>query len=198
MKASHKGILGESLHLILRSTHNCMLITRRALIMIQLGIETLILGSKEVNSLMILRPILELRKDGPVLPVELKQREARAIALMLEGRRNDALDIYSLYSKTLKELHIKLDYLCITDFENHGYRAEICLIKNGERCKLPVQLTDILAIALEQRAKIFVEDEILAQAGMPYIMGKHRRSDQDILADFKTFLDSADFNDFTS
>lgn len=162
--------------------------------MIQLAVETLILGSKEVNSLMILRPALELRKDGPVIPVELPYPEARRIGMILEGRKASSDDIYELYSKSLQQLKTKLDYICITDFENHGFKAEVHLTKDGQRHKLSAQLLDALYIAFEKRSKIFIEEDILAQAGMPYIMGKHRRSDQEILEDFKTFLDNTDFD----
>lgn len=112
--------------------------------------------------------IIFREKNGErYLPVVIGMAEVNAIKLKLSGIKPPRPLTHDLFVQVFEKLGIKLQRVVIDRLENNTFFAKMHLGHNGD---VPVILdarpSDSVAIAIRTGAPIFVDDEVIGQAGV--------------------------------
>jgi hypothetical protein len=154
----------------------------------------------------VLRLVVHVRTREPVLllgevdgtrcvPVFLRRPQADVIALGQRGPEDPLLP-QDVLLPVLQGLGHRLDAAEITALEDGVFRAE--LVVDGDT-RVPLRPSDALAVAVREGLPISVADSILDEVGQPiselFPDGTDAPPEQQ-LADFRSFLDGVDPEDF--
>lgn len=145
------------------------------------------------------QPVLLLREaDGDrYLPIWIGQSEAAAIALEQQGAEPPRPLTHDLIKNLIEALGHSLQEVRIVDLQEGTFYADLIFDRNITVSARP---SDSVAIALRTGVPIYVEESVLAEAGLLIPEGA---TDQDAAAvgddeveKFKEFLDSISPDDF--
>lgn len=172
--------------------------------LIPVRIESLVLANQEGNSYLILRAHNEKRGDGRVVPIHIGNMEARLIGKIIEGTPNKRPLPYDLLETIISLLNARISQVAIVGYEDQIFYAQLQLdqlpplnqhaLSQGISSYLTIDArpSDAIALALKFKAPLLIEEEVLDRAGCPYIVGKGKQEDLEVLEDFKVFLDELD------
>ena len=139
-------------------------------------------------------PLLLLRETegNRCLPIWVGHAEAAAIAMYLEAEfpRPDRPLTHDLFKNVISAFGRTLQQVRIMDLQEGTYFAE--LIFDGD-LRVPARPSDSIAIALRTDSPIYVEEAVLAEAGMVV-----PDEQEDEVEKFREFLDSVSPEDFRS
>lgn len=146
------------------------------------------------------QPVLLLREtDGErYLPIWIGQAEASAIALEQQGVEPSRPLTHDLIRDLITTLGQKLREVRIVDLKEGTFFAELVFASG---VTLSARPSDAVAIALRSEAPIYVEEAVLAEAGLliPDDSDDEESSGpvrEDEVEKFKEFLDSISPDDF--
>jgi uncharacterized protein len=98
--------------------------------------------------------------------------EALAIAVARPGGGSSAQipkgqqpQAYELLTKTIQEMGGRVDRVVVNDATQNEYLAEVIVSSNGEPKVIPARPGDAVALALNSKAPIYVEDKVLDKFG---------------------------------
>ncbi len=102
-----------------------------------------------------------------LLPMEIGQFEARAIAMALAGQRFERPLTHDLLQNVIETLGHRLEQVEVVKLENQTYFAEITLVDNetDRVVKIDSRPSDAIALALRFKAPIYVNEEVLDAHG---------------------------------
>ena len=147
--------------------------------------------------IVLLKPLLEERGTGLVLPVWIGAQEATSILIAVEGQQAPRPLSHDLITTLFGAVGARVERVDVTRIDDGTFYAEITLITPTGRQVLDSRPSDAVALAVRADAPIFVADEVLVDAGIPAEMADLGEEDEEEkLDEFKKFLDDVDPEDF--
>ena len=167
--------------------------------MVPVNIQTLIVSSAPAPSIIVLQPIEEApQADKYRVPIWVGINEATQMGVALEKARFSRPMTHDLFLDALTNLDARVDHVVINDVKGSTFFARLTLRQHERLIDLDARPSDALALAVRQKAPIYIEDHVLEKASFPYVVKKSRPNLDDVreLADFRRFLEKLDPDDF--
>jgi uncharacterized protein len=98
-----------------------------------------------------------------LLPIWIGVFEAKAIATELHGEQAERPMTHDLLASIVEQTGYHMEQVTITALRESTFYALIQLARDGEILQIDARPSDSIALALRCNARIFVEDEVLAQ-----------------------------------
>lgn len=114
-------------------------------------------------------------KNNKVLPIWIGEKEAEAIIFALNGLSSPRPLTHQLFSSVLNQTSVAIERVIITKVEKGTFFAEICLVSNKKRIIVDARPSDSIALALYNKAPIFVDEEIMKRLGQPNLFTRDNR-----------------------
>lgn len=105
--------------------------------------------------------VLKARDGTKVIPIWIGLNEANAIAMELENVCSPRPMTHDLMKNIMHDLEAVLARVIITDIVENTYYAELHIEKDGREKIIDCRPSDAVALALKNRAKIFVTPQVL-------------------------------------
>lgn len=118
--------------------------------------------------------------------------EASSIHTALEGAEMPRPLTHDLFVMTLARLDVSIEKVCITEVIDGTYYAEMHLRTAGGTHVISCRPSDGVAVAVRAECPIFASEEILDAVGE----SPDDDGDEEILEEFKDFIDSINPEDF--
>ncbi len=144
-------------------------------------------------------PVVVLREqDGlhRLLPILIGTPEAQAIHSALEGIVPPRPLTHDLIVNMLGDLDTQLETVVVTEVREHTFYAELHLRSGPREMVISSRPSDALALAVRTGTPIFVEDDLLAEAGIDAPDESSADEEEAILDEFRDFLDDISPEDF--
>lgn len=146
------------------------------------------------------QPIVLLREeDGQrYLPIFIGPPEATAIVYALQGMDTPRPMTHDLLKTVLDDLTARLDRVEITELHDGTFYAEIELVRNGSSSRISSRPSDAIALAVRysDTVPIFVDEEVLDEAGVLFDADDDDEKDERQIEQFREFLDQVAPEDF--
>ncbi|MBI4215873.1 MAG: bifunctional nuclease family protein [Chloroflexi bacterium] len=110
--------------------------------------------------------ILKEKVAERYLPIWIGPAEADAIAVKLQDINVPRPMTHDLLGSVIGALGAKVDYIIVCDLQNDTFFAKIILHVNDGVMEVDSRPSDALALAVRARVPIFVEEQVLEQAGI--------------------------------
>lgn len=144
-------------------------------------------------------PVLVLREvEGArrTLPIYIGNAEASAIQFALEGIVSERPLTHDLLVNVINDLGAELVKIVVTEAREHTYFAELHIQLVTGICVVSCRPSDAVAISLRVGAPIYASDELMDSAGVAAVV--EPPDEEEILDDFRQFIDSINPEDFQS
>lgn len=166
--------------------------------MIPATIQTLIVTAAPSPSIVVLRPIEEAHQGkSRIVPIWIGNVEAAQLGVALEKARLNRPMTHDLFLDALTNLDARVDHVLINDAKGTMFFAQLVLRQGTRMVTLDARPSDALALAARQDAPIYLDERVLEHASFPYLFRK-RSSEEEELAEFRTFLEELAPEDFES
>ncbi|HEY80228.1 MAG TPA: bifunctional nuclease family protein [Anaerolineae bacterium] len=129
--------------------------------MIEVHIDSVRISLMTQSRVVVLREVDSQR----YLPIWIGAPEADAITLRLQGIQVDRPLTHDLLFNTIRTLGAVVEYVVVTELRNDIFYAEIVLEWNEEEVRIDSRPSDALALAVRAEAPIYVEEEVMEEAG---------------------------------
>lgn len=146
--------------------------------------------------IVLLKPLLEDRGLGRVLPISIGEQEATSILVAISGERPPRPLSHDLMKVLLDTVGATVERVEVTRIEAGTFYAELSLQSVRGPYTVDARPSDGIALALRAEAPIFVDDEVLDDAGIPAELAERPDDDEVRLDEFKEFLDKVEPEDF--
>jgi len=145
-------------------------------------------------------PILLLKETnerGLVLPIFIGNAEANAIDIHLRNDSPPRPMTHDLFVTALKEMNASLTKVVVTEIDDKTFFAEIHFETADGVKTISSRPSDAIALAVRMSSPIYAEEEVLATAGHK-IREDNEDTEEDVLAEFRDFLDDVSPEDFSA
>ncbi|AEB06139.1 protein of unknown function DUF151 [Coriobacterium glomerans PW2] len=148
--------------------------------MVRVDIETIVMATGSVPSLVVLRERASEADGGStaplrVLSIQTGPFEAAAISRGIEGVRGPRPITHDLFISTLAALGARLERVEINRVEAPIFYSRLIIARNrSEEIALDARPSDALALAVRSNAPIYVEDDVMNRAS-----SAQRRTDEE-------------------
>lgn len=164
--------------------------------MVQVMIETLVVGLPPSPSVVVLRPVRESEADNIlVLPIWIGPTEAAAIGIALEGQPHARPMTHDLLATIIFALGAEVERVVIDRVEGSTFFATINLLVNDDVVHIDARPSDSIALAVRTQAPLYVDEDVLNASSFPYIFAPHSDKES-AMEEFRSFLDSISPEDF--
>jgi uncharacterized protein len=146
-------------------------------------------------------PIVLLREtDGShrTLPIFIGGPEATAIAFALEGVETPRPMTHDLMKNVLDELGWNLERVVVTELRESTFFAELHLTSNGQTHVISARPSDAIALAARTGTVIFADESVLDEAAYPPDDEVSEDVQDEVVEQFKEFIDRVNPEDFAS
>ncbi|MEZ5203918.1 MAG: bifunctional nuclease family protein [Acidimicrobiales bacterium] len=146
-------------------------------------------------------PLALLREvDGErrVLPIFIGSPEATAIAFALEEVVTPRPMTHDLLRDLLDELGASLERVVVTELREGVFHAELLLHAADGTHSLSSRPSDAIALAARTGAPIFAAEEVLAEAGYVEDEDPEEVPSEEVVEQFRDFIDSVNPEDFAT
>ena len=131
------------------------------------------------------------------LPIWIGRYEAEAIALHLQHYQIARPLTHDLLNNTITEMGGSIDYIVVNDLRNDTFYAQILVDMNGQRVAIDSRPSDAIALAVRADAAIFVDENVMAQAG---IVPEEDSSEEESITEsdlsaFRDFINNLNLDD---
>ncbi len=133
------------------------------------------------------------------LPIFIGAPEATAIAFALQGVDVPRPMTHDLMKELVESLGAQVLRVVVTEVRDSTYFAEIHLQQGDRRVEMSSRPSDAIALAARTQAPLFVADELMESAGIVLDgddENEPEESSEEIVGEFRTFLDSVRPEDF--
>ncbi len=146
----------------------------------------------------LLKPIDQLPGEGSILPIWIGQMEATSILVAVEGAPVPRPLAHDLMRSILEALNASVTRVAVTRIEDGTFYADVTLSGPSGDLVVDARPSDAVALASRVGASIWVEDDVLDDAGVPdTVTEADSEVDSDErLDEFKRFLEDVDPEDF--
>jgi bifunctional DNase/RNase len=100
------------------------------------------------------------------LPIWIGAWEASAIAMRLQGLTAERPLTHDLFATALDRLGVRVERVVISELADETYHARLHLVRDGIDVDVDSRPSDALALAVRADARIFADEEVLAQAAL--------------------------------
>lgn len=164
--------------------------------MVPLKVLTLVVAGPAQPSVLVLQPV----EDTPagkarIVPIWIGPTEAAQIGMALESVKFDRPMTHDLFLDALTNLDTRVDSVVIYRVRGQVFFSHLILNQGGRLITLDARPSDSIALALQQDAPLYIEEDVLDAASFPFLFRGERQSEAE-LAEFKTFLDHISPEDF--
>lgn len=139
--------------------------------------------------------ILKDLEDERFLPIWIGRYEAEAIAIRLQNIDVPRPLTHDLLNNTIGELGGEIAYILVNDLRNDTFYAKITVSLNGRTVEIDSRPSDAIALAVRAGATIYVEEDVMARAGIVPEADVTEGADEDELSAFRDFIDTLDLDD---
>lgn len=146
----------------------------------------------------LLKPIDELPGEGSILPIWIGQMEATSILVAVEGAPVPRPLAHDLMRSILETLDAAVTRVAVVRIEDGTFYADVTVSgPSGDRV-VDARPSDAVALASRVGASIWVEDDVLDDAGVPDTVTEadSEVDSEERLDEFKRFLEDVDPEDF--
>jgi bifunctional DNase/RNase len=146
-------------------------------------------------------PVVLLREqqgDHRVLPIYIGPEEARAIAIALEGVTTPRPMTHDLMRDLLGAVDVQVVSITVTDLRDKTFYAEIELQSADRTVRVSSRPSDAVALAVRVGAPIFAAEAVLDEAAMPAPDEVEEEEQEEVVDQFREFLDQVNPEDFAS
>lgn len=171
--------------------------------MIRADIETIIMASGVVPSLIVLRErATEANSGTPLraLSIQTGPFEAASVSHGIDGTKGPRPITHDLFLDTIAALDAKLERVEITQYDAPVFYAKLVLVTGEDSLLREISLdarpSDALALAVRANAPIYVEDEIMNRVGTVSHHGQQQPDQEDELQKFDQFVQTLSPDDF--
>ncbi len=168
--------------------------------MIPVTIQTLIVSSTPTPSIIVLQPDEDAYAVGKyrIVPIWIGVNEATQMGIALEKAKFSRPMTHDLFLDALTNLDAQVDHVVISDVKGSTFFARLTLRQQGRLIDLDARPSDALALAVRQKAPIYIEEHVLEKASYPYVVKKSKPDldDELELAEFRRFLEELAPEDF--
>jgi uncharacterized protein len=142
------------------------------------------------------QPIVLLKTmDGNrFLPIWIGHPEAAAILMKLQGAPTPRPMTHDLVTDMLGELNARVSKISVTELRENTFYAVITLLVNDSEIEIDSRPSDALALAVRTSAPIFVADQVIDDSAIEF--GAEQPEEQDVVDEFKKFLEDVSPDDF--
>ena len=139
----------------------------------------------------------ETNERGLVLPIFIGNAEANAIDIHLRNDSPPRPMTQDLFATALNEMNASLTKVVVTEIDNKTFFAEIHFETADGVKTISSRPSDAIALAVRMSSPIYAEEEVLATAGHK-IREDNEDTEEDVLAEFRDFLDDVSPEDFSA
>jgi len=129
------------------------------------------------------------------LPIWIGPVEAEAIAIRLQNRRYPRPLTHDLLNNVIAEMGGEVNHIVVNDMRNETYYARIFVNLGDEQLEIDSRPSDAIALAVRANAAIFVEERVMAEAGITPEESIEEDVDVEDLAAFREFVNDLDLDD---
>ncbi len=146
-------------------------------------------------------PVVMLREDSDrarVLPILIGGPEAAAIHTALEGIVPPRPLTHDLAVTVFQALGARLERVVITEVREHTFFAELHFASASGQTVVSSRPSDAIALAVRTETPIFAEESLLDEAAVDAPEADDEDDEEQILDEFRDFLDDITPDDFAS
>ncbi|HSH01881.1 MAG TPA: bifunctional nuclease family protein [Anaerolineae bacterium] len=138
------------------------------------------------------------------LPIWIGPCEAESIAVELQDTEVARPLTHDLLKLAVNALGGKVSHIEVTELKDAVYYAKLYIDQNGEMKEIDCRPSDAIALAVRVKARIFISEEVMAQAAIqpepdisePEEGAEEAGGDAPVELDaFKDFVDTLDFDE---
>lgn len=144
-------------------------------------------------------PIALLREVGGaqrLLPIFIGAPEANAIAFALEEVVTQRPLTHDLFREVLDDLGVSLEKVTVTELNGGVFIAELELNARDGVHTISSRPSDALALAARTGSPIYASEDVLAEAGYLDDEEEEEPPSEDVVEQFREFIDTVDPEDF--
>lgn len=167
--------------------------------MVPVNIQTLIVSAAPAPSIIVLQPVEEALQDGKyrIVPIWVGVNEATQMGIALEKARFSRPMTHDLFLDALTNLDARVDHVVISDVKGSTFFARLALRQHDRLIDLDARPSDALALAIRQKAPVYIEEDVLERASFPYVIkGTAPVNAEEELGEFRQFLEGLAPEDF--
>ena len=129
------------------------------------------------------------------LPIWIGRYEAEAITIRLQNIDVPRPLTHDLLKNAIGELGGEISHILVNDLRNDTFYAKISVSLNGQTVEIDSRPSDAIALAVRSGATIYVEEDVMARAGIVPEDDVTEGADEDELSVFRDFIDTLDLDD---
>jgi len=139
--------------------------------------------------------ILKEIKAERYLPIWIGPYEADAIAIRLRNIEVARPLTHDLLNNVITEMGGEVSHITVNDLRDDTFYAHITVNLNGQRVEIDSRPSDAIALAVRTNVPIFIEEDVMAQAGIIPEADITEESDDESLSAFRDFVNNLNLDD---
>ena len=165
--------------------------------MVPVKVLTLIATEAPSPSILVLQPIEETITEGVsrVVPIYVGVVEALNLGIALENTRLARPTTHDLMLDMLTNLDARIDHVYIHENRGTTFFSKLVIAQHDRLIELDARPSDAIALAIRQEMPVYINERVLEATSFPYLY-KEPLSEDQIVDDFKKFLDTINPEDF--
>lgn len=141
--------------------------------------------------------VLKGKEDDRYLLIWVGTPEASAIAISIQGVAVARPMTHDLLRNVIDALGGKVRQVLVNDLVDNTYFARLVVDVDGRVIEIDARPSDAIALALRTSATIFVNEKVLAEAGIKPTDEEKKGNEQDLTV-FRDFINSLGADDASS
>lgn len=161
--------------------------------MVEVSIDSVRVSLMSEHRLVILREIGSDRH----LPIWIGQCEAEAIAIQMRNMEVPRPLTHDLLKNVIIEMGGEVARVVVSDLRDDTFHALVVVDQGGRYLEIDSRPSDALALAVRVDVPIFVEDRVMAEAGIvpERDLSEGTATEDSKLSAFRDFVDNLDLDD---
>jgi bifunctional DNase/RNase len=129
------------------------------------------------------------------LPIWIGPYEADAIAIRLRNIQVARPLTHDLLNNIINEMGGEVSHIVVNDLRNDTFYAHISMNVNGHQLEIDSRPSDAIALAVRADVPIFVDEQVMAKAGITPETDISEGASEDDISAFRDFLNALDLDD---
>ncbi len=132
-------------------------------VMVHMELSRIIISETNDEQVIVLREV-----DGArAFPIVIGIWEAVAIDRNIKGKKTPRPMTHDLLENVIRGLDANLDRIVVTDLRDRTFYAKLILRRNGTLVEIDSRPSDAIALAVQMRVPIYVEESVLEEVSPP-------------------------------
>jgi uncharacterized protein len=138
--------------------------------------------------------LLKTAEGNRYLPIWIGHPEAAALLMKLQGATAPRPLTHDLLVNILGELDVEVVRVTVTELRENTFHASITVQQGDAEIEIDSRSSDAIAVAVRAHAPIYAAEEVIEESAIEF--DGDEASDEDIVDEFKRFLDRVSAEDF--